>query len=183
MFSSQDGAGLQRGSNATLGKMGGDWHASGMTAPDSSRTDPDLQDRVDRADRHVSARVRERRIAQGLSLQDLAAALGITNQRLHKYETGASRISAGRLVEIARALQTPPGWFFHQLADPPSGPFPRRLYDLMWTFEELPDRSRKLLLQFSRDLAIRATEGKSELAPGRSCLAEDEPTPDGSDAT
>jgi transcriptional regulator with XRE-family HTH domain len=121
-----------------------------------------LAERIDRMDRHVSARVRERRIAAGLSLQELAAKLGIAYQQLFKYEVGRSRIMAGRLAEIAAALQTPPEWFFDGLADHPREPFPRRLLDLTGAFEALPDRERALLLRLSGDLAqlaVRDAEG------------------------
>src|SRR3954447_18245086 len=48
-------------------------------------------------DRHIAARMRERRIMLGMTQQELAEAVGITYQQAHKYETGANRISAGRL--------------------------------------------------------------------------------------
>jgi transcriptional regulator with XRE-family HTH domain len=97
--------------------------------------------------------VRERQVALGLSLHQLAAAVGTTYQQLFRYEVGRSRIMAGRLADIAAALNTPPGWFFEGLADHPRGPFPRRLYDLIGTFEALPDRECALLLRLSHDLA------------------------------
>ena len=42
------------------------------------------------------ARVRERRIALGLTQQQLAERVGTTYQQAHKYETGLNRIAAGR---------------------------------------------------------------------------------------
>ena len=52
----------------------------------------------------IGHRIRERRRAQGLSQQALAAAVGVTFQQIQKYERGANRVSFSRLLEIAHAL-------------------------------------------------------------------------------
>jgi transcriptional regulator with XRE-family HTH domain len=72
--------------------------------------------RANSADRHVGARIRERRIMMGLSQQQLAKMIGVTYQQAHKYERGLNRISAGRLFEIAQVLGVPVSWFFEGLA-------------------------------------------------------------------
>ena len=64
------------------------------------------------ADIHVAIRVRERRIELGMSQPTLAPALGITFQNLYKYEKVKSRISAGRLYALSKALGVPVGYFF-----------------------------------------------------------------------
>lgn len=46
----------------------------------------------------AARRVRERRIALGLTLQEMAARAGVSYQGAHKYETGINRMSVGRLV-------------------------------------------------------------------------------------
>lgn len=63
-------------------------------------------------DRHVGARIRERRLLLGMSQQQLAEAIGVTYQQAHKYERGLNRISAGRLYGIAEVLGVPVSWFF-----------------------------------------------------------------------
>jgi transcriptional regulator with XRE-family HTH domain len=63
-------------------------------------------------DRHVSRRIRARRIALGLTQDQLAQRIGVTFQQLHKYEVGANRVSAGRLEAIARALGVDVADFF-----------------------------------------------------------------------
>ncbi len=73
--------------------------------------------RASMADRHVGARIRERRIMLGLSQQQLAATIGVTYQQAHKYERGLNRISAGRLYDIASVLSVPVSWFFEGIAD------------------------------------------------------------------
>jgi transcriptional regulator with XRE-family HTH domain len=54
------------------------------------------------ADLVVGANVRQLRADAGLTLSELAEALGISHQQLQKYEIGANRISAGMLYELAR---------------------------------------------------------------------------------
>src|SRR6202000_2721329 len=63
-------------------------------------------------DRHVGARVRERRIMLGFTQQQLADQIGVTYQQAHKYERGINRISAGRLFEIAHVLSVSINYFF-----------------------------------------------------------------------
>ena len=76
-----------------------------MTKPRHPTTDDD----------YVAARVRERRIMLGLSQRQLAKRLGVAFQLIHKYECCTSRISAGRLYEIARIMDTPIDYFYEDL--------------------------------------------------------------------
>lgn len=66
-------------------------------------------------DRHVGERIRSRRAELGMTQHDLASLLGISYQQVQKYETGANRVSAGRLYELARQLGSPVGFFFEGL--------------------------------------------------------------------
>lgn len=68
------------------------------------------------ADEHIGALIRVRRLMMGLSQQDLAKAIGVTYQQLHKYERGLNRISAGRLFDVAQVLDVEPGWFFEGMS-------------------------------------------------------------------
>lgn len=63
-------------------------------------------------DRHVGRRLRWRRRELKLSQEVLAERLGVTFQQVQKYERGANRVSAGRLFELARALDTTIPYFF-----------------------------------------------------------------------
>jgi transcriptional regulator with XRE-family HTH domain len=60
--------------------------------------------RPDPVDVHIGARVREIRVRQGMSLTELARAIGVSRQQLGKYEAGNDRISASMLYGIAREL-------------------------------------------------------------------------------
>ena len=63
-------------------------------------------------DVHVGMRVRLRRRLMGFSQERLAAGLGLSFQQVQKYESGANRISAGTLFELAESLGKPVQWFF-----------------------------------------------------------------------
>jgi transcriptional regulator with XRE-family HTH domain len=49
--------------------------------------------------------IRNRRILLGLSQQQFGDLIGVTYQQAHKYEKGLNRVAAGRLHDIALALQ------------------------------------------------------------------------------
>lgn len=72
-------------------------------------------------DLHVGARIRMRRKLLAVSQERLAEQLGLTFQQVQKYERGANRVSASKLYEIARALQTSVAYFFEGLADTQGG--------------------------------------------------------------
>jgi transcriptional regulator with XRE-family HTH domain len=68
-----------------------------------------------RIDQHVGERIRVRRAELGLTQEQLAQALKVSYQQVQKYETGANRISAGRIYEIARKLDVDISYFFEEL--------------------------------------------------------------------
>ena len=72
-------------------------------------------------DVHVGQRVRQRRTLLGYSQERLAEALNLTFQQVQKYERGANRVGAGRLYELAKALDVPVTYFFEELPEAPDG--------------------------------------------------------------
>ena len=68
-----------------------------------------------RVDAHVGRRIRDRRTGLGLTQEHLANALNLSYQQVQKYETGANRVSAGRLYEISKILQSDVSLFFEDL--------------------------------------------------------------------
>ncbi len=82
--------------------------------------------RTKRIDQHVGERMRLRRTERGLTQEQLATALEVSYQQIQKYETGANRISAGRLYEISRKLEVDVGYFFVGL-EPDQEPLPTPL--------------------------------------------------------
>ncbi|MGB0682583.1 MAG: helix-turn-helix domain-containing protein [Magnetovibrionaceae bacterium] len=63
-------------------------------------------------DIHVGSQLRQRRLLQGMSQEQLGVAVGLTFQQIQKYENGANRISASRLWEFAEILAVPVSYFF-----------------------------------------------------------------------
>ena len=66
-------------------------------------------------DRHVGLRIRLRRKELGISQERLAEAIGLTFQQVQKYERAANRVSASKLWELARALNTTVAYFYEGL--------------------------------------------------------------------
>ena len=98
--------------------------------------------RVGDVDRHIAARVRERRILLGLTQQQAAELIGIPYQQLHKYEAGVNRIPAARLYQIAQVTGVEVGHFYEGLEGgraPEPGPQRRLLLELARAVAGIPD--------------------------------------------
>jgi transcriptional regulator with XRE-family HTH domain len=113
-------------------------------------------------DRHVGARVRERRIMLGLTQQQLADLIGVTYQQAHKYERAINRVSAGRLFEIAQVLSVPVSYFFDGLAEDGERSITSRermCLELSRNFAQIPnERHQEALSQLARALAADPPE-------------------------
>ena len=59
---------------------------------------------VSETDRQVGERMRDCRLALGMSQTTMAERIGVTFQQVQKYEKGVNRVSAGRLRRIADVL-------------------------------------------------------------------------------
>ena len=105
--------------------------------------------RAQDTDRHVGARMRERRVVLGLTQQQMAEIIGVTYQQAHKYEKGINRIAAGRLYHIARALGVEVGYFFEGLGGNiafKATPQQRLLLQLASSFVAIPIRKHQYAL-------------------------------------
>lgn len=63
-------------------------------------------------DIEVGRRLRVFRHNKGMTQAELADKVGIRFQQIQKYETGANRVSASRLCDIAKVLEVPVASFF-----------------------------------------------------------------------
>jgi transcriptional regulator with XRE-family HTH domain len=96
-----------------------------------------------KADKLVGQVIRAQRRSKGLTQAELGAKLGVTFQQIQKYEYGTSRVSSGRLFEIAGFFKVPMKVFFE--AQKPSRS------ELASPFEQLDDSmSLQMLLQFTK---------------------------------
>jgi transcriptional regulator with XRE-family HTH domain len=117
---------------------------------------------MEEIDTHLGKRLRRRRRLLGQTQQQLANAVGIRFQQIQKYECGANRISAGRLYQLARALQVPVGYFYDGLDDgdgegvasDSGGELMGRkeTLDLVRAYYQLGERPRRRLLDLAKSL-------------------------------
>ena len=98
-------------------------------------------------DRHVGARLRERRLMLGMSQQQMAELIGVTYQQAHKYEKGVNRVASGRLYAIAQALGVEVGYFYEGLGAEADAfaptPKQRLLLELTRSFTHIADRRQQ----------------------------------------
>ncbi|MEY8881961.1 helix-turn-helix domain-containing protein [Donghicola sp. XS_ASV15] len=116
-------------------------------------------------DVHVGRRVRHRRWMIGMTQQQLAERVGIKFQQIQKYETGANRVSASRLWDIATTLEVPVSFFFEGLEgeDAPvaekSPALPadilgdKEALDLIRSYYAIPENQRRRLFDLARVLS------------------------------
>jgi transcriptional regulator with XRE-family HTH domain len=112
-------------------------------------------------DIHVGERVRQRRWMMALTQQQLGEGVGIKFQQIQKYESGANRISASRMWDIASALEVPVSFFFEgldgQAADTHEsrGGFltDKEALELVRTYYAIPEQQRARLFDLARVLS------------------------------
>lgn len=114
-------------------------------------------------DVHVGKRIRHRRWLVGMTQQQLAERVGIKFQQIQKYETGANRVSASRLWDIADALDVQVSFFFEGLdsdaapketANVPSDLMgDKEALDLIRSYYAIPENQRRRLFELARVLS------------------------------
>jgi transcriptional regulator with XRE-family HTH domain len=124
-------------------------------------------------DLHVGKRLRHRRWMIGMTQQQLAGAVGIKFQQIQKYESGANRVSASRLWDLAQALSVPVSFFFEgldeQAAEPDDALSPDLLGDketleLVRAYYALDEEPRRRLLELTKALTVPGDDGQTEAA-------------------
>ncbi|MCO4841216.1 helix-turn-helix domain-containing protein [Ascidiaceihabitans sp.] len=121
-----------------------------------------------RVDIHVGQKLRQRRWLVGMTQQELAAMVGIKFQQIQKYETGANRVSASRLWDIAEALNVTAAHFFEGMEDAadtkienPEGKTKtpadllndKEAMDLVRSYYAIPENQRRRLFDLARVLS------------------------------
>ncbi|WP_300032205.1 helix-turn-helix transcriptional regulator [uncultured Roseobacter sp.] len=115
-------------------------------------------------DVHVGKRIRQRRWLVGMTQQKLAECVGIKFQQIQKYETGANRVSASRLWDIADALEVDVAFFFEGLksdggeaaeadAIPADMMGDKEAMDLVRSYYAIPENQRRRLFELARVLS------------------------------
>jgi transcriptional regulator with XRE-family HTH domain len=116
-------------------------------------------------DVHVGKRIRQRRWLVGMTQQKLAECVGIKFQQIQKYETGANRVSASRLWDIADALEVDISFFFEGLKEeaqsseatqskvPADMMGDKEAMDLVRSYYSIPENQRRRLFELARVLS------------------------------
>ena len=119
-------------------------------------------------DVHVGKRIRHRRWLVGVTQQQLAEKVGIKFQQIQKYETGANRVSASRLWDIAESLEVDVSFFFagmestdaeaapqgaEQSAVPTDLLNDKEALDLVRSYYSIPEEQRRRLFDLARVLS------------------------------
>ncbi len=115
-------------------------------------------------DVHVGKRIRHRRWLVGMTQQQLAERVGIKFQQIQKYETGANRVSASRLWDIADTLEVPVSFFFEGIETestetsaaenvPADIMGDKEALDLVRSYYAIPENQRRRLFELARVLS------------------------------
>ncbi len=97
-----------------------------------------------------------------MTQQQLAERVGIKFQQIQKYETGANRVSASRLWDIADALEVPVSFFFEGLETADAEPGEavpadilgdKEALDLVRSYYAIPENQRRRLFELARVLS------------------------------
>ncbi|MEL7256920.1 MAG: helix-turn-helix transcriptional regulator [Pseudomonadota bacterium] len=115
-------------------------------------------------DVHVGKRIRHRRWLVGMTQQQLAESVGIKFQQIQKYETGANRVSASRLWDIAGSMDVDVSFFFEGLerstenkqttdAAPADLLGDKEALDLIRSYYSIPENQRRRLFDLARVLS------------------------------
>lgn len=117
-------------------------------------------------DVYVGQKLRQGRWMSGVTQQQLADRVGVRFQQIQKYETGANRISASRLWDIAAVLGVPVSYFFEGLTGqaPDTGDArgdiltDKESLDLVRTYYAIPQAQRRRLFDLARVLSVGRAE-------------------------
>lgn len=126
-------------------------------------------------DRQIGSRVRLARQLSGMSQEKLGEHLGVTFQQVQKYERGGNRVSASRLLTIAKVTDQPLAFFYQTFDDAPelaeeSGDMlalegyanldPKDARDVLAALDRFTPRVRSRLIDLIR--VIDPTEGSAK---------------------
>ena len=119
---------------------------------------------ADPVDIHVGKKIWQRRREMGLSRRALGEVIGVGLKQVNKYETAMNRVSAGRLYEIALALNVQAAWFFEGMEGEPGASDPtmetadgaadqQEVKALLASYHQVPADVRSKFLRLVRSIA------------------------------
>ena len=114
-------------------------------------------------DRYIGQRIREARVAAGMSQTDLGHCIGTSFQQVQKYENGSNRVNGARIERLVSALNRPLSYFFPSAADIRNAPTlsvfltDKHAQDLANLWPRLVPPDRGLLVTIAKRLAMEQT--------------------------
>jgi transcriptional regulator with XRE-family HTH domain len=100
----------------------------------------------------LGAKIKNRRILQGMSQLELGRAIGVTFQQIQKYEKGTNRVVFNKLIDLASALNVQVNYFFEGLDSILNNKDSNILAESAATYEgesnNLDNREVKLLIKY-----------------------------------
>jgi len=111
------------------------------------------------ADRFLGHRIKQLRLRAGLTQHQVARQLGVSDQQIHKFEKGSNRVSASRLLALARVFDVAVGDLFQgydggvPVASPLDPRTARMLLDVTHSFLELESKHQEALVRLARAMA------------------------------
>ena len=122
-------------------------------------------------DEAMGMRVREARLAAGVTQEKLGEILGVTFQQVQKYERGVNRISSGRLKVLATALDQPLSYFFGDDEDGEvisvrAGLLNRQAVSMLRYFNKLPEVQQRALVAAARAMVHTEDGSQDEQTTG-----------------
>ncbi|MDQ8726585.1 helix-turn-helix transcriptional regulator [Bradyrhizobium sp. LHD-71] len=85
----------------------------------------------------VGARIRNLRLRNKLSQEEVGRRLNVSFQQVQKYEKGTNRVGAGRLSELAKLFEVPVGAFFSETAPAVKDEAPSQTIDQLTVRNEI----------------------------------------------
>lgn len=137
-------------------------HSEGpFNPPDGQQPARGGQRSATSADREVGVRIRALRIAARMTQSDIARRLGITTTQMHRYEVGATRVAASRLIAIAQSLGVPVSDLVgaKPALELDGGAYDSQLQELVRAYRSITTQQHRLaLVQLARSMAAAATD-------------------------
>jgi len=105
-------------------------------------------------DATIGQRIRSLRWLAGCSQLALGDAIGVSAQQIQKYETGANRVSAGRLKKVAEFLDVDISVFFNPDDGSMDTGLSKSTMEIAAMIEQLTDSQKIAIRTLVRELAF-----------------------------
>ena len=117
-------------------------------------------------DQYIGQRIREARVAAGMSQTDLAHCIGTSFQQVQKYENGKNRVNGARIERLVTALNRPLSYFFPNITDIRNTPTlsafltDKHVQELATLWPRVAPPDRGLLVTIAKRLAMEQEHGR-----------------------